>query len=74
MRAYAEENRLRWSDMILDEDDPVAMLSLLDEQAGEHGSTLLIDLGGQIAVKRVIIRITGVKGGNSLADISGWSF
>lgn len=74
VRAYAEENRLRWSDMILDEDDPVAMLSLLDEQAGEHGSTLLIDLGGQIAVKRVIIRITGVKGGNSLADISRVEF
>lgn len=74
VRTYAAENRIRWADMILDEDDPVAMLSLLDEQAEDHGSTLVIDLGGQIAVKRVIIRITGAKGGNNLVDISKVEF
>lgn len=68
------EDGIRWSDMILDEDDTVAMLSLLDEQAEMNSSTLVIDLGGQIAVKRVIIRITGAKGGNNLVDISRVEF
>lgn len=36
--------------------------------------TLRINLGGQIAVKRVIIRVTGAKGNNNLVDISKVEF
>lgn len=43
-------------------------------QAETPSNRLVIDLGGQIAVKRVIIRITSSTHGNSLVDISKVEF
>lgn len=53
--------------------DAVARLARSGAALQADGS-LVIDFGGQIAVKKVTIRITGVQGGGSLAEITKVEF
>lgn len=48
--------------------------TLEEGQDAETGNALIIDLGEQIAVKKITLRITGMKFGENLAEISKVEF
>lgn len=50
------------------------LTGLDNTRGGDQGSQLVIDLGGQIAVKKVTFKITGMKNGGTLAEISKVEF
>ncbi len=54
--------------------DTIALFAALGGEQEEGQDSLLIDLGGQVAVKKVTLRVTKTSGGSTLADITKVEF